>query len=59
MNLVIEVLILTYLIKTMNLNAILLWSLYAVSKVLEQVYIMWEEGLRQAFLMHFKKKARR
>ena len=56
MNLVIEILLLILLIKTLNINAVLIWSLYIVSKILGQFYIMWEEGVRQTFLIHFKKK---
>lgn len=59
MNIVVEILILILLIKTLNLNAALIWIIYAVSKILGQFYIMWEEGLRQTFLTHFKKKSRR
>lgn len=59
MNLLIEILLIALLIKTMNLNAALIWILYAVSKALGQIYIMWEEGIRQAFLKHYSKKSRR
>jgi hypothetical protein len=59
MNLLIEILIVAFLIKAMGLNAALIWALYAISKLLGQLYIMWEEGLRQTFLTHFKKKSRR
>lgn len=59
MNLLIEILIIILLIKTMNLNAALIWTLYVVSKVLGQLYIMWEEGIRQTFIKHLNKKARR
>jgi len=58
MNLIIEILLLILLIKTLNVNAVLIWSLYVVSKILGQLYIMWEEGVRQTFLMHFKKRSK-
>jgi O-antigen/teichoic acid export membrane protein len=56
MNIVIEILLLILLIKTMNLNPAVIWIVYVISKLLSQVYIMWEEGLRQSFLKHFKIK---
>ncbi len=59
MNLLLEILLIALLIKTMGLNAVMIWTLYAVSKVLGQLYIMWEEGIRQTFIKHFKKKSRK
>ena len=59
MNIVIEILLLILLIKTMNLNPAVIWIVYVISKLLSQVYIMWEEGLRQSFLKHFKTKSKR
>ena len=59
MNLLLEILLIALLIKTMGLNAVIIWTLYVASKALGQLYIMWEEGIRQTFLKHFKKKSRR
>lgn len=59
MNLLLEILILMYLIKIMDLNGIMIFGLYVVCKILGQVYIMWEEGIRQVFLVHYKKKAKK
>ncbi|MCF7798898.1 hypothetical protein K9M74_03270 [Candidatus Woesearchaeota archaeon] len=59
MNLLLEILLVALLIKTMGLSAVIIWTLYVVSKILGQLYIMWEEGLKQVFLIHYKKKTKK
>jgi len=59
MNLLLEILLIALLIKTMGLSAVIIWTLYVVSKILGQLYIMWEEGLKQVFLIHYKKKSKK
>lgn len=59
MNLLLEILLIALLIKTMGLSAVIIWTLYVMSKLLGQLYIMWEEGLKQVFLIHYKKKVKK
>jgi len=59
MNILLEILLVALLIKTMGLSAVIIWTLYVVSKILGQLYIMWKEGLKQVFLIHYKKRAKK